>query len=717
MPELSLSISLSTLFVLTAALLSIALSVFVYRITIPAIPGRVRLLLVALRSLGLFFLFLLIAEPLVSLFQRTDEPPQTLVLVDNSRSMTIADKSGVRSEDLRSVLNSDAIQRLSEFGEVRFAVFDSRARFFSSFSYDSLTFAGDGTNLSQALQQVKEEAQKSNIRSVVIISDGNSTSGSSPLFEAEDLHIPLFAVGIGDTTEQRDVVVHTVLTNTLTYAGTRVPVNVTVKSSGFGGQRVEVTLRDSTGVVDRQFLTLQSGEREYSVALSFIPEKPGLQKHRVTVTSLPEELTDQNNRATFFTKVLKSKMRIAILAGEPGADLAFIKRALEQDPNIEVTTFIEQPGGDVRPGSLAAQALKEQDCLLLVGFPRTDTSPANLNAVADAVKNGLPFLFLASRQLDVTRLGPLEPVLPLTIRKNLANEAQIFLQIPETQKRHVILRLKTPTDDPWSSLPPLFQQHHDVRVKPEAQALAFSHIQNITMKIPSIAVRNTAGHKSLAVMAYGLWRWKMLGDKRQKDLLDEFMSNSIRWLTTRDDDKKIRVTPALEFFSSRDPVEFIGQVYDDSFQPIDDAHITVSVQERNEKRELTLSSLGNGQYAGNWDNLPEGDYSFTAIVQRDAAILGRETGTFSVGDLAIEFLETQAHPLLLQQLAAQTGGAYLEKGQRDRLPDAVRSTPGFRSREIVRSSEIELWNARWSMILLLAVFAGEWLVRKRFAMV
>src|SRR3972149_2210173 len=283
MPELSLSISLSTLFVLTAALLSIALSVFVYRITIPAIPGRVRLLLVALRSLGLFFLFLLIAEPLVSLFQRTDEPPQTLVLVDNSRSMTIADKSGVRSEDLRSVLNSDAIQRLSEFGEVRFAVFDSRARFFSSFSYDSLTFAGDGTNLSQALQQVKEEAQKSNIRSVVIISDGNSTSGSSPLFEAEDLHIPLFAVGIGDTTEQRDVVVHTVLTNTLTYAGTRVPVNVTVKSSGFGGQRVEVTLRDSTGVVDRQFLTLQSGEREYSVALSFMPEKPGLQKHRVTV--------------------------------------------------------------------------------------------------------------------------------------------------------------------------------------------------------------------------------------------------------------------------------------------------------------------------------------------------------------------------------------------------------------------------------------------------
>src|SRR3989304_34440 len=136
MPEFSLSISLSTFVPLLAAVLSIALSFFVYRMTIPPIPGRIRFLLATLRAVGLFFLILLIAEPLLSLLSRTDEPPQILVLIDNSRSMTITDKEKVRSDELRSLLASNEIRRLAEIGEVRFASFYSKARKVSTFAYD-----------------------------------------------------------------------------------------------------------------------------------------------------------------------------------------------------------------------------------------------------------------------------------------------------------------------------------------------------------------------------------------------------------------------------------------------------------------------------------------------------------------------------------------------------------------------------------------------------
>ena len=717
MPEFSLSISLSTFVLLLAAVLSIALSFFVYRMTIPPIPGRIRFLLATLRAVGLFFLILLIAEPLLSLLSRTDEPPQILVLIDNSRSMTITDKEKVRSDEIRSLLASNEIRRLSEIGEVRFASFDSKARMFSTFAYDSLTFNGDATDLSLALKQVREEARKSNIRSALIISDGNNTSGSSPLFEAGDLGIPLFTIAVGDTTEQRDLLVRTVLTNTLTYAGTRVPVNVAIKSTGYGGQRVEITLRDSSKVIDRQFLTLEGGEREYPVSLSFIPEKPGMQRLWVAVSSLPDELTDRNNRATFFTKVMKSRMKIAILAGGPSADLAFFRRTLERDPNLEVTTLIEQKNGDIRPLPFNAQTLKDQDCLVLLGIPRSGTSPANLRIIVEAARNGLPIFFLAGRLLDVQLLTELEPVLPVTVRERLPNEVQCFLQISENQKGHVILRSGVPADDLWQSLPPVFQQQHEVRAKPEAQVLAFSRIQNITTNFPAVSIRSAAGRKSLAAMTYGLWRWKLLGGKQQNDALDEFIGNSIRWLTTRDDDRKVRVSPVLEFFSSRDPIEFVGQVYDDSFQPVDNARVSLSVQGGGQKEELELSSLGNGQYVGRWDHLPAGDYSFAAVVERDGATLGRDAGSFSVGDVAVEFLETSARPLVLRQLAALSGGMHLEPGQLNRLPEAIQSTPGFQSREIVRSSEIELWNAQWSMVFLLVLFAIEWFLRKRFAMV
>lgn len=716
MPELSVSNSFSTLVVLLAAMFAALLSFLSYRFTIPPVPRRIRLLLAAIRAIALFLLFFLIGEPLLSFLNRTTEPPQTLVLVDNSRSMTIADKSGVRSEQLRSVLSSDALASLADPGEARYALFDSRFRLLSSFTFDSLALSGDATNLSQALRGAKAEARKHNIRTIVIISDGNATSGPSPLFEADEIQLPVFSIGIGDTTEPRDIVIRSVMTNTLTYAGTRVPVNVVLKSSGYGGERVEVTLHDSSTVLDRQFVALRQGTREYPLTLHFIPGRPGISRFAVRVSALPLELTDENNRSTFFTKVLKSKMKV-LLVGSPGADFAFLRRALEDDPNLEVTSFVEQEDGTMKPWDLDGNSLRNHDCLVLVGIPRPATRTATLQTIAAFGRNGMPCFFFASRELDVSRLGTLDPILPVTFGEGSANEVQAFLQIPDRQATHVILRLPTEGQAPWSSLPPVFQQQWNIRLKPGAQVLGFARIQNMTTTIPLLVVRDLNKQKSVAVCAYGVWRWKMLSDGSLKNFLDAFISNGIRWLTTRDDDRKIRVNPAREFFSNQDPVEFVAQAYDDSYQPVDDARITVSITVNHQDREISLTSLGNGQYAGEFENPGEGDYTYRSSVQRRGSSLGAETGSFSVGNLALEFLETRANHLLLRQLADRTGGTYLDPEDIGQLSELIRSMTTYLPKEIVRSAEIEIWNTQWVLLFIILLFSTEWLVRKRFAMV
>ena len=59
-------------------------------------------------------------------------------------------------------------------------------------------------------------------------------------------------------------------------------------------------------------------------------EKEGIQKFTAEVANLPGELTTQNNRMNFFVKVLKSKLRMALIAGTPSEDVAFIRRAIDE---------------------------------------------------------------------------------------------------------------------------------------------------------------------------------------------------------------------------------------------------------------------------------------------------------------------------------------------------------------------------------------------------
>ena len=199
-------------------------------------------------------------------------------------------------------------------------------------------------------------------------------------------------------------------------------------------------------------------------------------------------------------------------------------------------------------------------------------------------------------------------------------------------------------------------------------------------------------------------------------LVEEFLSNTVRWLTTREDDRPVRVQTVKELFESQEPVEFTGQVYDPTYAPIEDAEIQVRITRGGTVSQLSLNPLGNGRYEGATEQLEEGDYSFSAVVSVGGRPLAEERGTFSVGGLNVEFQETRMNALLLRQLATRTGGRYYKASAIETLADDIAALPGFRPREVVQSSEIELWNKSWMLVLVVTFFAAEWILRKRSGM-
>ena len=717
MPDLDLSISFHTIIIVFAVVAAGGLAVLAYRHTIPPISRFLRTTLMVLRGAGLFLLFFMIGEPLLSLVYHQFEKPVLAVLIDQSKSMTIKDKTGDRAMNLFKALDSPDLQKVGASGDLLFGLFDTKLHLLKSYSRDSVKFRGDGTDIGGALQQLKVLTAARNIQAVLLISDGNATGGSSPLFEAEETGLPVFTIGIGDTSESRDVLVQKVLANSITYVGNKVPVNATLRSSGAVNERVEVSLLDGGKTLDHKTILLEPGTREYDVALSFVPDIDGMKKISVEVSHLSGETSYQNNQSSFYVKVLKSKMRVLLVAGAPSADVAAVRRALQDDNNIEVKTFIERGNGQFTEGLLTDQELRAAECVILIGYPGIRSSTATVQAIATAAAGGKGTLFILSRTLDFRKLGPLQPYLPFTVPASVGDEKQTFLTVSEGQQNNPILRVSSSLDV-WSKLPPSFTLGEPFRSKPEGIVMV-SAGQSTALGIePLILSRNLNHAKSLAVLCYGIWRWKSYADgiPGAERILEKFFSNSVRWLVTREDEKPVQVHPTKEIFSGSDPVEFTAQVYDENYKPVEDAEVSLSVAQKGQSSQLTLTALGNGRFEGAFDQLPEGDYTYTARAMAGGRQLSEERGSFSVGGLNVEFQETRANKLLLQQMAARTGGHTYEFNDMARLPEDLAALPGFRPKDVRVASQIELWNRSWMLAAIVALFAAEWFLRKKYGM-
>lgn len=681
-----------------------------YRRTNPPVSPARRFFLAALRASGIFFLFLLLGEPILSFLHREIQPPSLIVLVDNSRSMTISDRTGNRSDNLLKILDHPAIHNLAETGILRYVTIGSKPRVLDSFHPDSLTFDANETDITSALRTAARMSLAEHVAGVLIVSDGNDTGPGSPLFDPEASGLPIFAIGIGDTMEQRDVVIRRVSANAVVYSGTETPVHVHLKSSGSSGERVIVSLKQGTSLLDRKEISLGTGTLEYQTALSYKPAEPGNQRYTVEVSSIPGELTTSNNRAVFSATVVDRKARIVILAGAPSPDVAFVRRSLEADSAFQVRVFAEGIR-NTEPVRFA-----ETDCIILIGFPTTRSDRSLLPKIRDAAERGAGLFFIPSRMLNYDALSNLVPALPFVVEQPSGTEITVFMH-PRAQPLDPLLHLPASYgEDPWSLLPPVFALDARISPKPESRIHAVRRERTAIRDEPFLLSRNVNKMRSAALLAYGLWRWNMLGEASTGGILDHIVVNIVQWLTTREDDRRIRVAPLRDVFTEGEPVEFEAQVYDEALRPVEDARITMTAQSGDQKFDLTLSSLGHGRYEGAIHGASKGEYAFSAEVEVGGNVLARPRGSFSVGESNTEFVETRANLHLLRQLAVRSGGRFYHPDSLSTLAEDIRSLPAFEPREIVKSSDFRFWNHLFSLIAALVFFVLEWVLRKQSGM-
>jgi hypothetical protein len=389
-------------------LAALVLAVVTYRQTRPEVRPARRRLLIALRTIGIALLLIALFEPVITLLSVDAEDPSVIVALDDSESMTLAGQDSSRIAEARAiarrVIESDLAER------VDLALFSDTARGVAPpIPFDRLLARGASTRLDAPFDLVSDSLRRKNVRAIVLLTDGRYNVGSNPLEEAEQLGVPVYAVGLGDSVEPRDLSVQQVFTNEIAYVNTELPVEVRVKSAGFPAGLATVTLRDDNGIVSSQQIAVVPGTNEYTTSFVYRPRSEGMARLRAEVAAGGGELTTKNNSRTTFVRVRSDKRKFVLIAGAPSPDVAFMRRSLERDRNITLTALVERGAGAFLGGELTPTLLRDAEVVILMGYPTNITSDATLATLRSALATGsLSLMVVMGASTNVDRLRGLE---------------------------------------------------------------------------------------------------------------------------------------------------------------------------------------------------------------------------------------------------------------------------------------------------------------------
>ena len=721
MGNVSIGFSVPVWLAIVIIVAAFGFAVWSYRTTLPPVSTARRRSLIALRTGGITLLLLALFEMVLSSSSVNPEQPRVLLALDNSESMTLGGLDTSRIEEARRLARMLFDSELGE--DILPITFSDSARSFTIPGLDSAARAtGPETNMNLPFDMTADSLRYSNIRGVVLLTDGRYNAGQNPGYDAEKLGLPVFTVGIGDSTEPRDLAAGQLFTNEIAYLDTEQPVQIRARSSGYESGAATIVLRDDNGVVASEQIRLLPGVNEYIANFSWSPRTEGTARLTASIEGDGDELTLKNNRRTTLVKVRSNKRRYVIIAGSPNPDFAFLRRHLSTDSEIEVVTYVQRDGASFLEGSLTPQSFKDAETVLLVDYPTKESKNQTVDLIAESIRNrNLPLMVVLGAGTDFEKLRRMENLLPVKIGSARRNETQVFTEITPAGKENPITRMSDSAA--WSTLPPVFRNETQFTARPESEVLATIRIGNTRLDEPLLISRKAGKNRSLFFAGYGLWRWELIGEgtaeasgRETVPVLGTFTGNALRWLGVREEEEQVRIRSSKEVYNLGETVRILGQVYDESYQPVNNAEVNVTVVSGDRSYELTLAPAGNGRYEGVPGTLPAGDYQFTGTATAGDKEIGSDAGRFVVDEVGIEFIQSSMNPALLRSLAERTGGTFYTVDRAGTLAEDILAHSGFVPRSIEVEEEYSLRESIWFLIAALALFAGEWFLRKRSGM-
>jgi hypothetical protein len=645
-------------------------------------------LLLGSRALLVSALTFLLLGPILKWTQTTYENPTFVFLVDNSASVKETTDSVAR---LKWLTQLEGVKKQLEEQDYSVSITGLDDDLLKKESFDH-----PSSDLSSALHQQWQKYEGKNLAGIVLLSDGIYNQGISPLYAP--VRQPVYTVGMGDTIEQTDIQIKTMVYNKIAYQGNQFPIRADVIVTELPDTEIVATLSREGKVMSRQ--TKNSGT---SSLLSFdftaVAETKGMQRVEVSVSTVPGERNTKNNRAVAFVEVVEGKRKILLIAPAPHPDIKALRSVIEQNQNYEL--FVHIPG--LTPTDPAL--LQAGQAPLVIFHQPLDQAGKTQTLFNQLVKQS-SVLLLVGTQSNLEQLA-LQGI-PISFQRG--NSWDQVSPVVNPGFKDFVFDEQTP--GAFTSFPPIQAPFGKVTYPPNAQILLFQQIGSVVTDRPLLLSWEEGPQKRAVLTGEGIWRWRLheFADRGNTEAFDEVFSKLIQYLSTTDDKRRFKSFPVQNEFTESESVLFESQVYNTLFEPI--YGFTIDLTITDETGKVTpyryITSPGSTRYR--IGGLTEGIYRYRSTTVLDGK--REETrGEFLVTAQSIEAQNLTADFGLLRKLADETGGRFYSADQIQKLATDL---PLQKAKAIVRAEDEfhPLIRLKWIFIMLLILVSLEWFTRK-----
>lgn len=732
------------------------------------VPTPRRRLLASLRVGASLVVLFILTGAFIELTRAEDGKGSVLLLVDQSASMSIADRrteaadiaaatkilgpggdpaTATRADLVRAAFGNaelDPLRAVAKRFRVEAYSF-GRAASVTPFELQDPGLEGgplgklaaptdDATQLGSALLDAARRAKGRKLDAIVVVSDGGSNRGEDAVEAAKQLGAPVFAVGVG-LPQAKDLEIPFVYCEDVVFKNDRFPLNVRIKQRGYTGAQATLLIKrvdeakNEEVVKEETILLDEQLERMHTVEV--LPDKEGIFTYVAELAAFPDEADAGNNRrAKSGVKVVDKKIRVLVVEESPRFVYRFLKAILEADRQRIAPTFVLRQGDAPARGKSPrfpanATEMRAYDVVILGDVAAESFNSEETKALEEFVrKEGGGLIAIAGRNHLPGGYGDsaIGKMLPVEVDRLPRPSAQDDLARTIKQGWRAVV---TPEGERWPALRfsadvaenQLMWRQADAlnwlyptrKVKNGATVL-LSHPDRATaegVKMPVLASQRYGKGQVLYFASDEIWRWRYHpGAAQHRRIWGQAVSALAMARLLGASDRASVETDRSEY-AVGDRAQVIARLLDADFNPLAADSVTATVERELSRETVTLNARKDqpGVFSGEWIPAAEGRW-------RIAVEAGGETAdrAVTVTNPRIEFEDIGQRQELLTRLAQASGGAYLPLENVGELAKALNARE--QSAKELRA-ERTIWNAPGVMLALVLLLGLEWFLRKR----
>jgi len=698
---------------------------------------RDRTVLLVLRLAALAIVVVALLHPILVVSEAVPQRNVVGVLVDDSRSMRIADLNGMaRADAVRHLLgtrDSSLYRALADKFVVRLFRFSGNGERVAQLG--DLSYDGVRTQLGPALEAARQELTGVPLSGLVLVSDGADNSTGSLTDAVMSLgarHVPVFTVGVGRERFTKDIEVSRVEAPRSVLKGASLVVDVMVAQRGYAGDKVQLIVEDGGQIVNTQSVTLSGDGEAIPVRVRVPTKEAGARVLTFRIPPQPGEMVAQNNTQQAIVNVSDRREKILYIEGEPRSEMAFVRRAVSEDRNLQIVTLQRLAKDQFRRFSV------DDSLDLVAGFPKTRDelfsykgiilgsieasyfTGDQLRMLADFVsERGGGLLALGGRRA----LGeggfagtPVAEVLPVDLgggpndKSGYFSELKVDVTVPGSMHAATqIAEAESTSAKRWKTMPAVNSVNRIGRAKPGATVLLTGEPTKGGERQIVLAYQRYGRGKAIVFPVQDSWLWQMLNDVDDVTF-ESYWRQLLRWLVS-DVPSRVMVAAAGDQAAPGDPVELNAEISDRTYLKVNNAEAVARVTSPSgnvSEMPLEWSVTRDGQYKASFTPSEKGLYRVDVRARMGTDTIVSDPSYVASGDLSTEYFGAEMRAPLLRRIADETGGRFYMGDNISQLAKDIIFTDAGNT--VVDRKD--LWDMPIVFLLILALVTSEWGYRK-----